>query len=232
VYGAPGPPASIASRAAGLGAPLLERERDFAFAADPDTATWALRGRDRSGPVVLKGLTLPAVALENAAAALQATLLLGPVAAADARALCERASSARLPGRFEQRRVGSVDVVLDVAHNPHGAAFLADLLRRAPVAGATLAVMGCLKDKDAAGIVAALDAVVDEWTFVDSGTSRGQTGTETLAKVGPTVGGSARTDVESALGDVIGRAAGSDRVLVLGSFDVVRRAREWLECRP
>jgi dihydrofolate synthase/folylpolyglutamate synthase len=151
------------------------------------------------------------------------------MSAADVPLLCDRAAQARLPGRLELLRIGTAVVILDVAHNPHGAAFLAEQLRAFGSAGFTRAVMGCLKDKDPAGIVAALDGTVDEWRFVDSGTSRGQTGSATLAKVDRTVRAQVHTDVESALALAIEQSAPGDRVLVLGSFDVVRRAREWLE---
>jgi len=60
-------------------------------------------------------------------------------------------ASVKHPGRFE--RIG--DVILDGAHNPHGAAALAAALPP----GATL-VLAVSADKDVAGIVAALEPVV------------------------------------------------------------------------
>ena len=77
----------------------------------------------------------------NAAAAIAAVEHLGfPV---EASALAH----VRHPGRFE--RVG--DVILDGAHNPHGAAALA-----AALDGPVTLVIGTSADKDAAGIAAAL----------------------------------------------------------------------------
>ncbi len=61
-------------------------------------------------------------------------------------------------------------MIVDVAHNPHGAAFLSEQLRATQRGGRTIAIAGFLQDKDAAGIVAALDSAVDEWMFV--GTER------------------------------------------------------------
>jgi dihydrofolate synthase/folylpolyglutamate synthase len=221
VFGEPVPPASVVRRASALGAQLLLRERDFA--ARREGTAWSFRGHAGEASVSSRALALPAVALENAATALQAVLLLGadPAHVAD---LCAGAKSAALPGRFERRRFLDRTVLLDVAHNPHGASFLAALLRAHPVAGRTLAVMGCLKDKDAAGIVAALGDVIDEWSFVGTGTTRGQSAEDTLAKVNGIVSGAAYADVRGALVAAAHRARAEDRIVVFGSFDVVQRA--------
>ena len=221
VFGEPTPPASVVRRASALGAPLLLRDRDFA--AHREGTAWSFRGRSGEAFVASPGLALPAVALENAATALQAVLLLGvdPGRVTD---LCAGAKSAALPGRFERRRFHDRTVLLDVAHNPHGATFLAALLRAHPVAGRTFAVMGCLKDKDAAGIVAALDDVIDQWSFVGTGTTRGQSAEDTLAKVNGLVSGSAYADVGGALVAAAHGARAEDRIIVFGSFDVVQRA--------
>ena len=69
---------------------------------------------------------------------------------------------AQVPGRF-QRIACAPDVILDVAHNPEAARALAATLREQPVAGRTLAVVGMLADKDAAGVFAALSGEIDAW---------------------------------------------------------------------
>ncbi|CCK07840.1 Dihydrofolate synthase / Folylpolyglutamate synthase [Cronobacter sakazakii 696] len=54
-------------------------------------------------------------------------------------------------------------IILDVAHNPHAAGYLAQRLAQSPSAGRVLAVIGMLHDKDIAGTLACLERVVDSW---------------------------------------------------------------------
>ncbi len=107
--------------------------------------------------VALEGLALPSVAVCNAASALQAFLQLEPGLLVRDRLgdYVAAASQARLPGRFERFEHRGVAVIVDVAHNPHGARFLAGQLSAQCCEGRTIAVAGFLQDKDAAGIVAA-----------------------------------------------------------------------------
>ena len=62
---------------------------------------------------------------------------------------------ASLPGRF-QILPGQPAVILDVAHNPHAAAVLAQNLDNMGFHPYTHAVFGMLNDKDLAGVVAGL----------------------------------------------------------------------------
>ena len=234
VFGEPTVPRAIASRAAALGAELLVAGRDFGHrrcARDAVAGTWSFWGWRGERRVELGGLALPSVALGNAAAALQAVLLM-PGVPGEPGDWVRGARAARLPGRFERARYRGRDFVLDVAHNPHGAAFLAAQLASLPRQARTIAVFGCLKDKDAAGIVAALDETVDEWVIVDSGTSRGQSAAATLDKVGKSIRAHVASDVADGLSQAVSLAAADDRVVVLGSFDVVRRARRCVGSSP
>jgi dihydrofolate synthase/folylpolyglutamate synthase len=206
----------------------LVADREFGHSQtdrDRIDGTWTFSGWRGERRVRIEGLAMPAVALRNAAAALQAVLLL-PDVRGEPQAWARAAAESRLPGRFERTRFRGRECVLDVAHNPHGAAFLARQIEslRSP-SERTIAVFGCLKDKDAGGIVAALDEVVDEWVFVDSGTSRGQIAAATLDKVGTRIRAHLASDVASGLEVAAASAAAKDRILVLGSFDVVRQAR-------
>jgi dihydrofolate synthase/folylpolyglutamate synthase len=226
VFGEPVAPSSVVQRADALGAPFLLRERDYSGARIGDG--WSFHGRTRGGECTLTGLTPPSVAIENASAAVQAVLLLG-VTPDRIVECCAAAATAALPGRFERRRWRDRTIVLDVAHNPHGAAFLAAQLGAQPIPGRTFAVMGCLKDKDAAGIVTALERAIDEWSFVDTGTIRGQPAEETLAKVKGVVSGTSRGSVAEALVRLADSTSTEDRIVVFGSFDVVARASEAME---
>jgi dihydrofolate synthase/folylpolyglutamate synthase len=117
-----------------------------------------------------------------------------------------------------------VPVIVDVAHNPHGAAFLAAQLAAAPCEGRTLAIAGFLQDKDAAGIVAALESVVAEWIFVGTCGPRGQQADVSAQKV-PAAGAAIGGELRPAFDAAVARHRRGDRILVLGCFDVVQRAR-------
>ena len=84
----------------------------------------------------------------NAAAAIAAIAELG--IAPDLAALAH----VRHPGRFERARVGDRELILDGAHNPHGARALATLLRELAITPAL--VIAVSEDKDVRGIAAAL----------------------------------------------------------------------------
>src|SRR5690606_37580860 len=71
-----------------------------------------------------------------------------------------------LPGRF-QVLPGQPLVILDVAHNPHAAATLAQNLRQMGFHPYTYAVFGAMRDKDIAGILAAIGDRIDHWCLTD-----------------------------------------------------------------
>jgi dihydrofolate synthase/folylpolyglutamate synthase len=97
----------------------------------------------------------------NAAVADAVLDALGVAGIADVPAAARRAgyATARWPGRLELLSTGGVDVLLDGAHNPAGAAALAtalDDLRPFLAPGVITVVTASMADKDVSGIVAAL----------------------------------------------------------------------------
>lgn len=224
VFGEASVPSTVAAAAAALDAPLLTYGSDFCGRIAGER--WQFEGRRRAARMTVGDLALPQVALRNAATALQALLLLDP--GVPIRDAVGGAAGARLPGRFEWFRYCGLPVIVDVAHNPHGAAFLAEQLAAAPGGRRTVAIAGFLQDKDAAGIVAALESVVTEWVFVGTDGSRGQqahvSAQKAAARTKVTVGG----ELNEVFDAVRQRCDGEDRVVVLGSFDVAQRARALL----
>ncbi|HEX8025936.1 MAG TPA: cyanophycin synthetase, partial [Candidatus Limnocylindrales bacterium] len=106
----------------------------------------ALRGRHQAENVAVADATLDA--LEAAG-----------IATVPAEARRRGYGAARWPGRLERLRVAGRDVLLDGAHNPAGAATLAqalDDLRPFLAPGPITMVMGAMADKDVDGVVAAL----------------------------------------------------------------------------
>jgi dihydrofolate synthase / folylpolyglutamate synthase len=75
------------------------------------------------------------------------------------------------PGRLERVRTAP-PVFLDAAHNPHGARALAAALREDFSFPKVVVVVGVMRDKDARGILAELEPVVDEVVVTASSSPR------------------------------------------------------------
>src|SRR5690606_26478076 len=71
-------------------------------------------------------------------------------------ALRDGLAQARLAGRFQHASYQGLQVILDVAHNPHAAANLACNLRERLPGREIRLVLGMLADKDCAGVLAQL----------------------------------------------------------------------------
>jgi dihydrofolate synthase / folylpolyglutamate synthase len=217
----PAPPASLIEHARRIGADLLCIDQDFS--ARRDHAHWRYRGPRMSLPE----LPLPAMAggfqLRNAAAALAALESVRERLPLSEAAIRQGLAAARATGRF-QRIARAPDVILDVAHNPEAARALAATLREQPVAGRTLAVVGMLADKDAAGVFAALHDAVDAWWTCTPESPRAQTAAALAAVLrehAPDAPIRVQPDVNAALAEARGAAREDDRILVFGSFYTV-----------
>lgn len=226
--GDPQPPAVLEEQAVALGAPFLQRGRDFDLDIEGDR--WHWRGRDARGePLELRDLPLLTLPMPNAALALQAYALLGQPWQPDV--IVRTLAAARVSGRLERRtlryRGRNVSLLLDVAHNPHAAAYLAQRLE--PLGGRRLAVFGLLADKDLDGVLTPLLDRVDDWAVADLPTARSRSAQAlgaALRQRGITVG--EFPSIAAALEAQCARAGEGDEVLVFGSFYCVADALVWL----
>ena len=225
VCGDPDPPRSLLDRARELRAPMLMAGRDFGHGAGE---VWF---RTPDGQRRTHGLAPSAVDPVNAATAVQAVCTAGfPVTR---QAIAEACRSVRNPGRMETVQRGGLTWILDVAHNPAGAAFLASRLRSRFAGRIVCAVVGCLADKDVRGIVAPLRPLVAEFAYADTGSERGCPGAALRAAVDD--GSAFAGTLEEALDHVRTRVrpgcgTRGDAILVCGSFDIVGRVRAGLDC--
>jgi dihydrofolate synthase/folylpolyglutamate synthase len=105
------------------------------------------------------------------------------------------------PGRLEVVRT-SPTVVVDAAHNPAGAAVVAASLDEAFSFRRLVGVVAVLRDKDAAGILEALEPVLDE-VVVTRTTSPRATDPDDLAVVAQDVFGEDRVHVARSLPDAL-----------------------------
>ncbi|WP_148614380.1 bifunctional folylpolyglutamate synthase/dihydrofolate synthase [Nocardioides rubriscoriae] len=235
--------AVIGERAAEVGARLVVEGVDFSVAARQPAvggqvvSLQGLRARYDDVFIPLFG----AHQAQNAAVALAAVeAFVGDSPLGDD-VVREAFAQVTSPGRLEVIR-RSPTIVLDAAHNPHGAeataAALEDSFQLSPLIG----VIGVMGDKDAEGLLAVFEPHLAHVVVTQNSTDRAMPAAE-LARTAIEVFGEDRVTVEPRLADAIDAAAalaeageavssmGSGAVLVTGSVVTVGEARTLL-ARP
>jgi dihydrofolate synthase/folylpolyglutamate synthase len=214
-----------------VGAPLKRLAIEYNYILEG--TGWRYRGTRWDLPRLPAPALLGDIQFTNAATAVAALEEIAPRLEVDAGAIAQGLTNVHLAARFQVLKPAapSPTWVLDVSHNPDAARVLARNLSAQPISGRTIAVCGILADKDAAGIIAILNACIDAWWCVSIDGTRGRSGAD-LAKE---VEGRVRAPVHSA--DSVAAActavsrvaAAHDRVVVFGSFHTVGPALDWLE---
>lgn len=218
----PVPPQSLIDHAEAIGADLRLFGRDFNY--NGDKQQWNFAGREQRRNSLAYPSLRGANQLLNASAVLAALEALHfqlPVGAQEVRT---GLVTVELPGRF-QVLAGRPTVILDVAHNPHAAATLAQNLDNMGFHPYTYAVFGSMLDKDIQGIVANLKDKVDHWCLSDLPLPRAAS-TAQIAERLQAQGVvedkehsiNQFTSPENAYAYAISKAGENDRILVFGSF--------------
>jgi dihydrofolate synthase/folylpolyglutamate synthase len=141
-----------------------------------------------------------------ALAAAEAFLGAGASNQLDADLVRQAFAAVTTPGRLEPVR-SAPTVLLDAAHNPHGARALAAALDEEFDFRRLVAVVGVMADKDARGILAALEPVVAE-VVLTANTSPRAMPADDLAAVAREIFGADRIVVEPRLADAVETAIG------------------------
>ncbi len=236
--------AVIADRAVEVGATVLWEGRDFAVerfvpAVGGQMVTLrGLRGEYDEVFIPLYG----AHQAHNAVLALAAVEAFAGEQPLDADLVREAFAEVTSPGRLEVIR-RSPTIVLDSAHNPHGAAAAAEAISESFTFSPLVGVVGVMADKDYEGVLAAFEPVFAAVVCTQNSTSRAMPAEE-LAEVARGIFGVDRVHVRPALADAIeeaatlaeaggtyGEAIGSGGVLVTGSVVTVGEARAMLKPR-
>ena len=133
-----------------------------------------------------------------------------------------------LPGRF-QVLPGRPTIILDVAHNPHAAATLAQNFDNMGFHPYTYAVFGSMLDKDIDGVIAQMKGRIDHWCVTGLPSARAATAEQLRERL--LAAGIAASDepdaectiktfasAEKAFVNAKERAGENDRIAVFGSF--------------
>ncbi|MFC5140551.1 bifunctional folylpolyglutamate synthase/dihydrofolate synthase [Actinomycetospora rhizophila] len=161
----------------------------------------------------------------------------------DIAAVRDAFASVRVPGRLERLR-SAPTVVVDAAHNPHGARAAAAAVREEFSFRRLVGVLAVMRDKDAEGILTALEPVLDEVVVTAVSSPRAMDADE-LGSLAVGFFGADRVVVETrmdaALETAIGLAEETDDpetpvagagVLVVGSVVAAGEARTLLGREP
>ena len=142
----------------------------------------------------------------------------------------EGLAQAKSPGRLQVVRTEPT-VIVDAAHNPHGAEALSRAVMSSFQFPTLVVVFGVLADKDARGIVEALDPIADYFVVTQPHSERARA-VEDLADTVVQLAGPDRTSWRGSLSEAIDLAveqAGDDGgVLITGSVAMVGEAMELL----
>jgi dihydrofolate synthase/folylpolyglutamate synthase len=180
----------------------------------------------------------------NAALALAAAEALtgaGPGAPLDPDAVRAAFAGVRSPGRLERVAAGHdvATVLVDAAHNPHGARALAAALTTEFRFTRLVAVVAAMRDKDVRGILTELEPVVAEVVVSTNSSARAMDPDE-LGALAVSVFGSERVSVEPVLAEAVAQArelaeeegTSGVGVIVTGSVVTAGEARRLFGLEP
>lgn len=143
------------------------------------------------------------------------------------------------PGRLEIVR-RSPTVIVDAAHNPHGARALATAVEESFDFESLVGVVGILGEKDAQGVLLALESVLDHIVVTTPASPRALRA-EDLAVIASDIFGEERVWIEAKLEDALDRAVtlaeevndyGGAGVLVTGSVVLAGEAKRLMARGP
>ncbi|AKZ62739.1 folylpolyglutamate synthase [Herbaspirillum hiltneri N3] len=226
ICGDPMPPKSLIRHAESIGADLWLMGRDFNYQGDKQQ--WAYGGRAQRRNSLAYPSLRGANQLLNASAALAALEALRDRLPIGAQEVRTGLATVELPGRF-QVLPGQPLVILDVAHNPHAAATLAQNLDNMGFHPYTYAVFGSMLDKDIEGVINHLKGKIDHWCVTGLPLPRAATAQQLKDKlleagVEPEFKPDAACTIETfdtpaaAFANAQSRATENDRIVVFGSF--------------
>jgi len=230
IIGEPKPPASIKQAASYLNNGKLRiYGKDFCIEepTQENSIVWSFKGTDSQGAEV-HCLSLPKgkLPLPSAACALQVIVELK---LADQRAVETGLQSAFIPGRCQQIEWQGRKIILDVAHNPAGAQYLASWLQQ-NIKEQVSVVFSALADKDHAGLMSALAPLASDWYLAPLPVPRAAK-LENLLESAASIRARAQQfdTIGAALEQAVAESGAGATVLIYGSFYTVAEALKFLQ---
>ncbi|MDE1356279.1 bifunctional tetrahydrofolate synthase/dihydrofolate synthase [Vibrio aestuarianus] len=216
ICGQPKPPATVAAHADDIGAQLHQVGIQFSYELVSDT-TWNWR----SGRFELTQLPVPSLPLPNAATALMA-LGCAELDLSDIN-IVNGLKNVTLAGRM-QKISDAPTIILDVAHNPHSAQYLADQLQQRYAQRTIHMVVGMLHDKDVESTLKQLQPISSAWYPSSLSGPRAAKAEELCRHLEQYVG--QFTNPVSAFEAAMAQAKENDVIVVVGSFHTVGEVLE------
>lgn len=216
----PHPPQSVLQVAANCQASLSLIGTDFSLLESEQRSNEIVWRSEHTGTII--NIPRPNLPWPSVAAALQAIALL-ELRLLDVSVL----ATVKLPGRYQQAQLEERKVILDVAHNPAAATYLAQQLTKDTengFSGRTLALLALMSDKDAAGIVESVGATIDAWFLADLGKVPRALPASELADIVYAAGHpmvSVSKNIRQACRRALSMMGPDDRLVVFGSFYTV-----------
>ncbi len=214
-------PRLLVEHAEKIGAKLWRIGREFGYTAHQ--GQWDFQGVSGKRSALPFPALRGAFQLNNASAVLAGLDAIRQRLPVNMQAVRRGLGEVELAGRF-QFVPGKPQLILDVAHNPHAARALAQNLESLPPCPHTYAVFAMLKDKDAMGVIEALDAHVDTWLVAGIAAPRGASSDELaslLGRAGIREKFICFADAQKALMHACNVAGENDRIVAFGSFYTV-----------
>ncbi|MCX7121275.1 MAG: bifunctional tetrahydrofolate synthase/dihydrofolate synthase [Gammaproteobacteria bacterium] len=224
ICGEENPPQSIAETVSEKKAQLIQINRDF-FYQTLSTNALSCAGKDFN----YANLPRPHLKPQNIATAIQVIETLQNKLPITEKNIIDGIKNTYWPGRFELID-SPVSCVLDVAHNPHAAAWLAKQVQNLPPVKNTIAIVGMLKDKAVSETVSELLPCVNTWyvcSLLSECEERGSDGKDMMAflKAQGIQSCYAFDSVEDAMNSLL--HADCQRALIFGSFYTVAAAKRF-----
>lgn len=211
INGEPDAPVTLFQTAEIIGADLYSVGDHFNYQELNDS--WHYSGQRWQ----LDFLPIPQLPVQNAATAL-AVLEHIQLSVSEA-AIRDGLIHAQLTGRF-QRLQTNPTVIIDVAHNPHAARYLAEKLKNQS-ATRIIAVVGMLKDKDIQHTLQSLTSQISSWHLADLSGPRAASAEYLAAFLPNGCSYVCHQSVEDAYHAALADVTNNDLVVVFGSFFTV-----------
>ena len=217
IIGEPDLPMSVTEYAHQIGTTLYRVGHEFDYHKDQSHSDqWHFTSMQQT----YSGLSVPKLPLANAASVVALLSHIWPHISQQQ--INQGLQQAQLAGRLEQVSEQPL-VLLDVAHNPHAARYLAQQLQ-AYQGRRIVALCGMLKDKDITSVLATLAEQISHWNFVSLDIPRGASA-QTLRQALPNDvcrdRASEFVDISSAWHAIQTTVKADDVVIVFGSFYTV-----------